>query len=86
VEYKFDYIREMVEEWGDGVPKDMNSIYGTPFRISLPLMMPETINGEFVFKYYPARDYYGEPIYDIEEWVKQRKNYCEKLAKKYKKK
>lgn len=86
MEYKFDYIREMVEKWDESVPKDMNSIYGTPWLILLPLTMPETINGNFVLKYYPARDYYGEPIYDIEDWIRQRKNYCEKLANEYKKK
>ena len=86
MKYKFDYIHEMVEKWDDNVPKNMNNIYGTPWLISLPLMMPEIINDKLLFNFYPAHDYYGEPIYDIEEWINQRKDYCEKLAKEYKKK
>lgn len=84
-DYKFDYICEMVEKWKDDVSRDIYRILGTPFGILLPLTMSEIIDGKIVLKYYPAKDYYGEPIDNIEEWFKQRRDYCEKLANEYEK-
>ena len=53
-------------------------IYDIPFYISLPYMVP----GE---PYIPPKDYYGEVVDDINEWMAQREKYIEKLYKKLKK-
>ena len=83
--YKFDYIEEMVSKWvDDNIKSDEHAILGTPFLISLPYLMPNENGVGFV--HYPAKDYYGNDILDIDEWIKQRNIYCKKLAKKNSKK
>ena len=84
--YKFDYIREMVSEWHPNVKVDLNSLLNTPYNVSLPMIMPETNEeGKFQLTYYPAKDYYGEVIEDVNVWLKQREKYCKKLVKEIKK-
>lgn len=71
-QYRFDYIRESVEEWGDNVPKTVE------FIEMLPL-------GLLVF--YPRlTDPYGEVVDNFDEWYRQRHEYCVKLAEEYKQK
>ena len=84
--YKFDYIREMVSEWHPSVKVDLNGVLGTPYKITLPMIMPETNeDGNFQMVYYPARDYYGEEIENTQDWLKQREKYCKNLVKEIKK-
>lgn len=75
-QYRFDYIREMVEEWNPGVEKTLERIEFVPFLLTLPWIMP----GE---EYRPMTDYYGEIVDNFEEWCKQRHDFCVKLAKEY---
>ena len=75
-EYRFDYLKERVEQWQEGWPKTLEAIEGLPFDILLPWFVP----GE---EYRPAKDHYGEDIDDFEEWYRQRHEYCIKLAKEY---
>ena len=75
-QYRFDYIREMVEKWNPKVKKTLNNIESVPLRLTLPWIMP----GE---EYRPATDYYGEIVDNFEEWHKQRHDFCVKLAKEY---
>lgn len=69
-QYRFNNIKEDADKWGKGIPKDKHSLMGVPYRL-------------FVFQL-PIRDVYGEVIDDMSEWLKQREEYCEKLAKEYK--
>ena len=82
-QYKFDYIREMVEKWREDVPKDVVSIAGTPFLVNLPWV---DLDENHTLRVIPAHDYYGEEIEDMQDWLNQRNAYCEKLAKEYKEK
>ena len=75
-QYKFDYIREMVEKWNPEIEKTLDRIEFVPFMLTLPWIMP----GE---EYRPATDYYGETVDNFEEWHRQREEYCKKLAKEY---
>lgn len=74
-QYRFDYIKEWVEKWNPDIPRTVERIEMTPWDIRLPWIMP--------WEYRPAKDYYGEEIYDFEEWHKQRHDFCVKLAKEY---
>ncbi len=74
-EYRFDYMREWVEQWHPSVPRTLEGIRELPFDILLPWIMPD--------EYRPAKDHYGEEIEDFEEWYRQREEYCKKLAKEY---
>lgn len=67
--YRFDYIRESVEECAANTPKTLEFIEGLPFGI---LLYPQ------------LNDPYGETIENFEDWYKQRHEYCEKLANEYK--
>lgn len=75
-EYRFDYIREMVEKWNPEIPRTVERMRFLPWYISLPWIMP----GE---EFRPAKDHYGEVIEDFEEWFRQREEYCKKLAEEY---
>ena len=75
-EYRFDYMRECVEEWHPSIPRTLEQIKGLPFDILLPWIM-------FGEEDRPARDHYGEVIEDFAEWCSQREEYCKKLAKEY---
>ena len=75
-QYKFDYIREMVEKWNPEIPRTVEQMHHLPWCISLPWIMP----GE---EYRPAKDKYGEDILDLDEWHKQHDEYIRKLAKEY---
>jgi hypothetical protein len=75
-QYKFDYIREMVEKWNPEIEKTLDRIEFVPFMLTLPWIMP----GE---EYRPVTDYYGETVDNFEEWHRQREEYCKKLAKEY---
>ena len=79
-EYKFEYIKEMVDKWHKDIPKDAKTIEGTPYGITLPFTNIDK-TGTLIF--IPARDYYGESIEDIVDWLNQRHEYCIKLAKEY---
>ena len=74
-EYRFDYIREQVDNWNPDVPRTLEQIEFLPFYIKLPWIMPD--------EYRPATDYYGDVVEDFDEWYKQRHEYCLKLAKEY---
>jgi len=74
-QYRFDYIREMVEKWNPKVKKTLNNIESVPLRLTLPWIMP----GEEL----APIDYYGEIVDNFEEWHKQRHDFCVKLAKEY---
>lgn len=74
-EYRFDYMREWVEQWHPSVPRTLEQIRALPFDILLPWMMPD--------EYRPAKDHYGEDIDDFVEWYRQREEYCKKLTKEY---
>lgn len=67
--YKFDYIKESVEKWAPDVPRTLETIEFLPFGI---LLFP------------PYMDPYGEIIEDLNDWYKQRHEYCVKLADEYK--
>lgn len=79
-EYRFDYIKEMVDKWREDVPKDVESIAGTPFLVNLPWV---DLDENYKLRVTPAHDYYGEEIEDMQDWINQRNKYCEKLAKEY---
>lgn len=79
-EYKFEYIKEIVDKWHKEVPKNVKTIEETPYGIMLPFADIDE-NGTLIV--IPARDYYGEPIEDIVDWFNQRHEYCIKLAKEY---
>lgn len=81
-QYKFDYIKENVEKWGKDIPRDRETLISTPFGITMPHLFPKENN--MGFNYYPPKDYYGETIEDIDDWMKQRERYCEELEKEYK--
>ena len=80
-EYRFDYLKEWVEQWQEGWPKTLEAIEGLPFGLLLFPIMDLDENGGF--RYIPARDHYWESIFDIDEWLRQRHEYCKKLAKEY---
>lgn len=75
--YRFDYIKEIVNNWRPEVPKTFENISFLPFYVSPPWIMPDC--------YIPPKDYYGEVVDDIGEWYKQREEYCKKLAEEYEK-
>lgn len=79
-EYRFDYIKEMVEQWRDDVPRDVQTIAGLPFYVSLPWV---DFDENCKLRVIPPHDYYGEEIEDMQDWLNQRNKYCEKLAKEY---
>lgn len=78
--YRFDYIKEMVEEWDKRIPKDANTIKTTPFLIVPPFIGLDE-DGKMSVR--PAIDHYGEYIENLGDWFEQRNKYCEKLAKEY---
>jgi len=78
--YKFDYIKQMADKWAKDVKKDKWTLLMTPYGIRLPFT--GTKNGDLVI--IPATDFYGEPITDMKDWLKQREEYCEELAEQYK--
>lgn len=81
MEYRFDYIKESVDKWNPSVPRDAVTIKSIiPFYILLPWVGLDD-NGKVTIT--PAKDYYGEAIPDLEEWHRQRDEYCKKLAKEY---
>lgn len=82
MQYKFDYIKEIADKWGEGVPRDLHMLLNTPYEIRLPV---SSINESGKIEYTPPYDYYGEPIEDIKEWLQQRADYCKWLEKEYKK-
>lgn len=75
-EYRFDYMRERVEQWHPSVLRTFSQISALPYDVLLPWIMP----GE---EYIPPRDHYWEVIEDFDEWCRQREEYCKKLAKEY---
>lgn len=81
--YKFDYIKEMVDQWCDEVPKDAEAIKFTPFLITPPFIGLDE-NCKLIGN--PPYDHYGEVIDDMQDWLEQRDKYCEELAEEYKKK
>ena len=78
--YKFEYIKESVDKFADGVPKDEQTILSLPFDVMPPFILYE--DRKMVYK--PAYDHYGETIEDFDDWIKQRTEYCRWLAKQYK--
>jgi len=65
-QYRFDYIKEYAEQWGNSIPKTLANIERLPYNI--------------IFFTTPIKDYYGEDIEDMSEWLKQRHEYCVKLV------
>lgn len=80
--YKFDYIREMVDQWHPTFKKTKRAILGTPWRVTPPWIDWDSEEHRLKVTT-PSKDYYGEVIDDIEEWMRQRDEYCEKLWKEY---
>lgn len=70
-QYKFDYLKEMVDEWVDKTHVTRQQLDMLPFRVSLPYLDFKT--------YIPSKDYYGEVIENFEEWDRQRDEYLDKL-------
>lgn len=70
-QYKFDYLKEMVDEWADKTHVTRQQLNMLPWRIQLPYWD--------LITYIPSMDYYGEVIEDAEEWHKQRGEYLDKL-------
>ena len=68
-QYRLDYIREWVEQWNECIPKTLEAIEMLPFDI-------------FIWST-PFKDHYGDYIEDINEWQRQRHEYCVKLAEEY---
>ena len=66
-QYRFDYLRDFVKEWNPDVPRTLEFIEGLPLGVI----------------WYTFTDPYGEKIEDIEDWRKQRHEYCVKLAEEY---
>lgn len=73
--YRFDYIKEIVEQWRPWIPKTYENINFLPFYVSTPWIMPDC--------YIPPKDYYGEVVEDIGEWYEQRCEYIKNLVKEY---
>ena len=67
--YRFDYIKEDVDKWDSRVPKDYYTISFLPLGLLLTT---------------PIRDYYGEEVDDVQEWLRQREEYIKKLVEQYK--
>ncbi len=82
-QYRFDYIEEWVEQWNPCVPRTVEQIQTLPWDILLPFI---TLDENYNLVVIPAMDHYGEEIYDLNEWHKQRDEYIKKLANKYKEK
>ena len=78
--YRFDYIKEDVMKWAHEVRKNVTKqmIYMLPLRVIFPFIMPDRIT--------PAMDYYGEVIYNYDEWHKQREEYIDNLYNELKEK
>lgn len=70
-QYKFEYLKEMVDEWADKTHVTRQQLNILPWRISLQYWDFE--------KYIPSKDCYGEIVEDIDEWIKQRDEYLDKL-------
>lgn len=64
-QYKFDYLKEMVDEWEDKSHVTRQQLNMLPWCI--------------IFITLPQYDYYDEVIEDGEEWYKQRNEYLDKL-------
>jgi hypothetical protein len=80
-QYKFEYIREWVEKWNPDIPKTVEQMQSAlPFDILLPWM---GLNDDCELTIAPAKDHYGEDIYNLDEWHKQRDEYIENLAREY---
>lgn len=80
--YRFDYIREAVDAWNSSVPRDAETIKGLPWWVTPPWSW---IDDEGRLQFTRSKDYYGEEIYDVDEWHRQRDEYIENLAKEYEK-
>ena len=77
--FKFDFIREQILSlkpnlWAKLKPEEIQGLVG--FGIRLPIITFE--GGKTVT--YPALDPYGEEILDLDEYINQRNEYCEKLG------
>lgn len=70
--YRFDYIREEVMEWHPDVRKKctLSMVRGVGSLVP-PWIMP----GEYI----PARDRYGDEVYNISDWYSQKDEYCKEL-------
>ena len=79
-QYRFDYIREWVEQWNPCVPRTVEQIQMLPWDILLPWVGLDD-NGKITVT--PAKDHYGDEIEDLDEWHKQRDEYIRNLAKEY---
>ena len=66
-QYRFDYIKDSVEKWTPNIPRTLELIEGLPLGV----------------EWYTFTDQYGEKIEDIGDWIRQRHEYCVKLAKEY---
>ena len=79
--YRFDYIKENVDKWNPSITRDAATMHNIlPFWVTLP-WVELTDDGKISIT--PAKDYYGEDIYDLDEWHRQRDEYIENLAKEY---
>lgn len=67
-QYRFDYIKESVEEWGPNIPRTLEFIEGLPFGL---------------LQYQQMTDPYGDIVENFEDWYRQRHEYCVKLAEEY---
>lgn len=79
-QYKFDYIKEWVEQWNPNIPKTVEQIQMLPWDVLFPWI---SLDDECNLIIIPAQDHYGEDIYDFNEWHKQRDEYIENLAREY---
>ena len=79
-QYRFDYIKEWVDNWNPNIPRTVANMEGLPLDVFLPWI---GLDENFKMTVIPARDHYGEYIEDLKEWNKQRDNYIRNLANYY---
>lgn len=81
--YRFDYIDDWISDWSYKMKTDANCIQRLPFGVSMPFIDINE-NGEYTTTL--ARDYSGDIIEDVSDWLKQREIYCKELVKRNKNK
>lgn len=79
--YRFNYIDDWISDWSYTMKTDANCIQGLPFGILMPFNSINE-NGEYTTTL--MRDYSGDVIEDVSDWLKQREIYCEELAERNK--